>query len=100
MLRKGEVIFAGPINELLARHKASIIAKPSSVNSLHYLSDILKDAGFDSTIEDDHLLISADESAAIRINKIAFEGGIVLAQLTPIKASLEETFFELTGGAA
>ena len=100
MLRKGEVIFAGPINDLLARHKAMIIAKPSSLNSLNYLAELMNHAGFKSIIEDDHLLIEADESAAVRVNKIAFEGGVVLAQLTPVKASLEETFFELTGGAA
>lgn len=100
MLRKGEVIFAGPIHELLARHKATVIAKPSSINSLNHLAGLLNKAGFNSVVEDDHLLVDADESAAVRINKIAFEGGVVLAQLTPAKASLEETFFELTGGAA
>ena len=99
MLRKGEVIFAGPIQDLLARHKATIIAKPSSPNSLNYLSDLINKSGFKANIEHDHVLIDADESAAVRINKIAFEGGVVLAQLTPAKASLEETFFELTGGA-
>jgi len=31
---------------------------------------------------------------------LAFESGIVLAQLTPVRASLEETFFELTEGEA
>lgn len=100
MLRKGEVIFAGPIHELLARHKAVVIAKPSSINSLNYLAELLNKAGYKSVIEKDHILVDADESAAVRINKIAFEGGVVLAQLTPVKASLEETFFELTGGAA
>ena len=100
MLRKGEVIFAGPIQDLLARHKATIIAKPSSINSLNYLADLINKSGFMAIIEDDHILIDADESASVRINKIAFEGGVVLAQLTPVKASLEETFFELTGGAA
>ena len=100
MLRKGEVIFAGPIHELLARHKAVVIAKPSSINSLNYLAELLNKAGYKSVIEEDHILVDADESAAVRINKIAFEGGVVLAQLTPVKASLEETFFELTGGAA
>jgi len=100
MLRKGEVIFSGPIQELLAKHKATIIAKPSSVNSLDYLAELLNKASLKSIVEEDHLVIDADESAAARINKIAFEGGVVLAQLTPVKASLEETFFELTGGAA
>jgi len=31
------------------------------------------------------------------LNKLAFEAGIILAQLAPVLPSLEETFFEMTG---
>ena len=99
MLRKGEVIFAGPIEELLYRNKPTIIAKPSSINSLPYLAELINKTGHQAIIESDHVRVDADESFAVTLNKIAFEGGIVLAQLTPVRASLEETFFELTGGA-
>ena len=30
-------------------------------------------------------------------NKAAFEAGVVLESLTPVRASLEDTFFEMTG---
>jgi ABC-2 type transport system ATP-binding protein len=38
---------------------------------------------------------AADFSA--RLNKAAFEAGVVLESLTPVRASLEDTFFEMTG---
>ena len=97
MLRKGKVIFAGPIQELLHRNKPTIVAKPSSINSLSYLAELINKTGHQAVIEDDHVRVDADESFAVILNKIAFESGVVLAQLTPVRASLEETFFELTG---
>ena len=98
MLRKGEVIFSGPIKELLQRNKPTIVAKPTSRNSLPYLAEIINKTGHVAVIEDDHVRVDADEAFAVTLNKLAFESGIVLAQLTPVRASLEETFFELTGG--
>lgn len=98
MLRKGHVVFAGPMQELLNRSKPTIIAKPSSANSLPFLADLISKTGHQAIIESDHVRVDADESFAIQINKLAFESGIVLSQLTPVRASLEETFFELTDG--
>ena len=100
MLRKGAVIFAGPIQELLHRNKPTIVAKPSTLNSLPYLAELINKTGHKAVIEADHVRVDADESFAIQLNKLAFESGIVLAQLTPVRASLEETFFELTEGEA
>ena len=99
MLRKGRVVFAGPIQELLHRNKPTIVAKPSSLNSLPYLAELINKTGHQAIIEVDHVRVDADESFAVQLNKLAFESGIVLSQLTPVRASLEETFFELTDGA-
>jgi ABC-2 type transport system ATP-binding protein len=98
MLRKGRVVFAGPIQELLHRNKPTIVAKPSSLNSLPYLAELINKTGHKAIIEEDHVRVDADESFAVQLNKLAFENGIVLSQLTPVRASLEETFFELTDG--
>jgi ABC-2 type transport system ATP-binding protein len=98
MLRKGHVVFAGPMQELLNRSKPTIIAKPSSANSLPFLAELINKTGHQAIIESDHVRVDADESFAIQLNKLAFESGIVLSQLTPVRASLEETFFELTDG--
>ena len=98
MLRKGEVIFAGPISELLHRNKPTIIARPSSKSSLQYLAELINKAGYVAQIEDDHVRVEAEDDFAVQLNKLAYENGIVLAQLTPVRPSLEETFFELTEG--
>jgi ABC-2 type transport system ATP-binding protein len=96
VLRKGKVLFAGEMQDLLHRNKPTIIAKPSSINSLNYLAELINKTGHAAMIEKDHIRVTADESFAIQLNKIAFEGGVVLAQLTPERASLEETFMEMT----
>lgn len=98
MLRKGRVVFAGPMQELLNRSKPTIIAKPTTSNSLPFLAELINKTGHQAIIESDHVRVDADESFAIQLNKLAFESGIVLSQLTPVRASLEETFFELTDG--
>lgn len=98
MLRKGEVIFAGPMSELLHRNKPTIIARPSSKSSLQYLAELINKAGYVAQIEDDLVRVEAEDDFAVQLNKLAFENGIVLAQLTPVRPSLEETFFELTEG--
>ena len=98
MLRKGHVVFAGPMQELLNRSKPTIVAKASSPNSLPFLAELINKTGHQVIVEEDHIRVDADESFAIQINKLAFESGIVLSQLTPVRASLEETFFELTDG--
>jgi ABC-2 type transport system ATP-binding protein len=58
---------------------------------------IAHDAGHEGSIIDGvaHILGPRDWAAAL--NKIAFESGIVLAELSPVLPSLEETFFEMTG---
>jgi len=100
MLRKGQVIFAGRIEELLNRNKPTILAKPSTLNALPFLAELINKTGHKAIVEADHVLVDADESFAIQLNKLAFESGIVLSQLTPVRASLEETFFEMTEGEA
>ena len=83
-------------SELLHRNKPTIIARPSSKNSLPYLAELINKTGHVAQIEDDHVRVEAEEAFAVQLNKLAFENGIVLAQLTPVRPSLEQTFFELT----
>ena len=42
-----------------------------------------------------HVTGASDYSA--KLNKSAFDAGIILETLTPVRASLEDTFFEMTG---
>jgi ABC-2 type transport system ATP-binding protein len=97
MLRLGKVIFSGKTSELLAKQQPIIVAKPEQRNDLDKLVIIAKQAGHSAKIIDEtvHITGAADYSA--KLNKSAFDAGIILESLTPVRASLEDTFFEMTG---
>ena len=97
MLRLGKVIFSGKTSELLAKQQPVIVAKPEHRSDLDKLVMIATQAGHSAKIIDEtvHVTGAADYSA--KFNKSAFDAGIILETLTPVRASLEDTFFEMTG---
>jgi ABC-2 type transport system ATP-binding protein len=97
MLRQGKVIFAGKTHDLLLRQQPIIIAKCSNSSDNVKLLEIAKTAGHEGSIIDNaaHILAAADWAPIL--NKLAFDSGITLSQLSPVLPSLEETFFEMTG---
>jgi ABC-2 type transport system ATP-binding protein len=95
VLRKGEVIFAGAVKDLLQRNHPTIIAKPVNQADCARLISLSDKRG---EIIDGAVYLDAPETFAAELNKIAFENGILLAQLTPVLPTLEKTFFEITGG--
>lgn len=97
MLRKGEVIFAGKTQELLLLQQPTIIARSLDPNDLPLLLQLAREAGHDGSIINDTAHILGPTEWAPILNKLAFDSGIVLAQLAPVLPSLEETFFEMTG---
>ncbi len=98
MLRKGEVVFAGAIDELLLNQKPTIIVRTASEGDLAKVAEIAKSQGHHVTIRHSEAHIEGPHEYAAILNKAAFDAGIVLSQLTPTLPNLEETFFEMTGG--
>ena len=94
----GKVLFQGATKDLLAAHKPRLAVKGSSPADLALLQDIATAAGFTSEISDEQLVISAPESFAGELNKRAFASGITLTLLQVTRPTLEESFFEITGG--
>ena len=97
MLRKGEIVFAGPIGELMTKQQPTIIAKSLQHNDLAKIVEIAEKSGHHAVIRNDSVHILAPMDWAAVLNKAAFEAGITLAQLAPQLPNLEETFFEMTG---
>lgn len=98
MLRKGEVVFAGKIEELLFNQKPTIIVRTENPIDLEKIVEIAHEDGHAATIRHGEAHIEGPHEWAAHLNRRAFEAGIVLAQLTPTLPNLEETFFEMTGG--
>ena len=97
MLRQGKVIFSGKTIDLLAAQKPIILAKPENSNDLNKLYEIANNLGKKAEIKGDVVEVSGDIDFSGKLNKAAFEAGIILTSLTPVRPTLEDTFFEMTG---
>jgi ABC-2 type transport system ATP-binding protein len=97
MLRKGEVVFAGKIEELLLAQQHVIIAKGQDHSDLEKILSIATSLGHSATIRNNEVHVQANADWASTLNRAAFDAGITLAQLSPQVPNLEETFFEMTG---
>jgi len=98
MLRKGQVVFAGAIDELLLNQKPTIIVRTVEAADLQRVAEMATAQGHHVTIRHNEAHIEGPHEWAPVLNKMAFDEGIVLSQLTPTLPNLEETFFEMTGG--
>jgi ABC-2 type transport system ATP-binding protein len=97
MLRKGEVVFAGKIEELLLAQQHVIIAKGQNPGDLEKILTLATGLGHTASIRNNEVHIQANAEWAATLNRAAFDAGITLAQLSPQVPNLEETFFEMTG---
>lgn len=97
MLRLGKVIFSGKTLDLLAKQQPLVLAKPEIGSNLDKLLQVAQASGFDAKIIENQVQVSGESESSAKLNKLAFEAGITLESLIPIRASLEDTFFEMTG---
>jgi ABC-2 type transport system ATP-binding protein len=97
MLRKGEVVFAGPIQDLFLMQQPFILVKTDSQSDLHKIIELAQADGHKATIRSEVAHIEGPAEWAGVLNCKAFEAGILITQLSPQMPNLEETFFEMTG---
>jgi ABC-2 type transport system ATP-binding protein len=97
MLRKGEVVFAGTMQELLLEQQPVILVKTEKGSDLQKIIDIAHSDGHQAQIRSGVAHIEGPAEWAGTLNRRAFEAGIILTQLSPQLPNLEETFFEMTG---
>ena len=97
MLRKGEVVFSGKIEELLLAQQNVLVVKGQRPADLETIVFIATGMGHSASIRNDEVHVQADADWAATLNRAAFDAGITLSQLTPQLPNLEETFFEMTG---
>jgi len=97
MLREGKVIFAGKTRELLAKQQPMIRVTVAEPGGIGRLKEISTASGFEFEEKGDELFIFAEPSFGGKLNHLAFAEGVTLTSITPLRPSLEETFFEMTG---
>ncbi len=96
MLREGQVLFTGPIDQLLLAQKPVLVAKTAAISDLNRLQEIVRATGRSAEILNDELRVVAESEWAAELNRHAFAAGILLVHLVASRPSLEQTFFEMT----
>ena len=97
VIRFGELMFSGPIGDLMARTRAHIEIRAEDDQDHHRLLGTLTDAGWTVTREGDLLRVVADATRSAELNRAAATAGITLSRLLVVQDSLEEIFLEMTG---
>ncbi len=94
VLKGGELLATGRVDQLLGGDQVFLISAPD----IKRLEEPLIRAGLlkSSEMKGDDLLITCDPStSSAELNKFAFDNGIVLSKILPVKKSLESQFLEL-----
>lgn len=95
ILRKGEKLYSGRVNDMLATHGFFELKTKQAEELKAYLR---ANASFGEVKTEDGLITAflKEDISAEEFNKLLFEKGIVLAHLVKRKESLEEQFLTLT----
>jgi ABC-2 type transport system ATP-binding protein len=97
VIRFGELIFSGPMAEVLKRTREHIDIAAEHGTDLERLEAGLVADGWSVTAIDDGLRIAAGASSAADLNRAASAAGITLSRLVVVQDDLEEIFLEMTG---
>jgi ABC-2 type transport system ATP-binding protein len=95
VIGRGKFITQGSIDSLTATVKGTVFARASNHQQL--LAALNVHGGVTTDVNDDGVTIA--NLTAEQVGQIAFDAGVVLYELTPQRASLEEVFMELTSDA-
>ncbi|MGH9023868.1 MAG: hypothetical protein ACRDV9_12345, partial [Acidimicrobiia bacterium] len=97
-------LYQGPTSDLLDGVTSGLAVVPQRPHDLPALRDLLGARGHRATLQDDRLVLSVDLAGAgdlaASVNRAAFEAGIVLVELSPLRTTLEDRYLTMVQGGA
>ena len=97
VIRFGELIFSGPMTDVLKRTREHVDIAPEHESDLGRLETALAAGGWAVTAVDNALRIAAGADRAAELNRASTAAGITLRRLVVAQDNLEEIFLEMTG---
>ena len=99
LIEAGRSVYQGPTRDLLSGTAGSLAVVPEKSKDRRLLRSVLSQHGHRVEPQENRLVVDIDGadplSVAARVNRAAFEAGIVLAELTPLRTSLEDRYLAL-----
>lgn len=97
VIRFGELLYAGPMSEMLRRTREHIDISAEHAGDTERLCMALVAGGWSVGAINGGLRVAAGAERAADLNRAASEAGITLSRLVFAQDSLEEIFLEMTG---
>ena len=96
IINKGRLVFEGDLASLLEEAAHEVVVAPESLDDLTALASVLERAGYELTVDERSIRVVGAVEAPARLNRLAFESGISLAELRVHDEGLEAVFLRLT----
>jgi ABC-2 type transport system ATP-binding protein len=104
LIDTGRSLYQGPTRDLLDGVAEGLAVVPQRPEDQPVLRELLMARGHDVERRDERLLVGVDGSdinaLAAAVNQAAFDAGIVLVELNPLRTTLEDRYLAMTNGAS
>jgi ABC-2 type transport system ATP-binding protein len=104
LIDTGRSLYQGPTRDLLDGVTAGLAVVPQRPEDQPVLRELLLARGHDVERRDERLLVGVDGSdisaLAASVNQAAFDAGIVLVELNPLRTTLEDRYLAMTTGGS
>jgi ABC-2 type transport system ATP-binding protein len=99
LIEAGRALYEGPTGELLDDRGGRLAVVPEQVTDEARLVQLLRARDFLVGHEDGRVVVRSDRldqpGVAAAVNRLAFDAGIVLVELSPVRATLEERYLSM-----
>ena len=99
VIRFGEVLYSGPLEDLMEQATERVVAAPEHAIDLPRLTSIVESNGWAWEAAGDELIITMPPERAADLDRAASGAGLALRMLYPQRDTLETVFLNLTGSS-
>jgi ABC-2 type transport system ATP-binding protein len=103
MIEEGRLVYQGPTADLMASAVTGLAVTPHDRDDLGALRTLLESKGYAVNSAEGRLTVAVDRvdatAMAADINRSAMDDGIVLAELSHVRAGLEDRYLSMVGGS-
>ena len=103
LIEKGRSLYQGPTSDLLDGVVRGIAVVPQEAGDRTALQQLIVRSGHEVEVDDDDRLVvgvdrSSPQDVAASVNRAAFDAGIVLVELNPLRTTLEDRYLSMVQG--
>jgi ABC-2 type transport system ATP-binding protein len=102
LIDTGRSLYQGPTRDLLDGVTGGIAVAPQRLTDRAPLRELLVARGHEVAVDDERLVVGTNgtdvNTVAADINQAAFDAGMVLVELSPLRTTLEDTYLSMVGG--